>query len=186
MTRWSGTAARPAGRAPVLPPARACAPARGLALFRGPVRGLALLRAPARALALALVLATSAACSLQTLGAPSGELTLTAVFDDVQSLVAGHSVQVADVRIGSVTDIRLEGYRARVTLSVEDGHRVPEGTSAVVAKTSILGENYVELRLPEAPGPRTWPPVPSSPTARRSPRLRWNRTSSRSPSGPGR
>ncbi|GAT64705.1 virulence factor Mce [Planomonospora sphaerica] len=146
MTRWSRTAARPAGRAPVLPPARACAPARGL------VPVLTLLRAPARALALTLVLATSAACSLQTLGAPSGELTLTAVFDDVQSLVAGHSVQVADVRIGSVTGIRLEGYRARVTMSVEDGHRVPEGTSAVVAKTSILGENYVELRLPEGDG----------------------------------
>ncbi|WP_244894050.1 MCE family protein [Planobispora rosea] len=89
-----------------------------------------------------------AACSLQTFGAASGDLTLEATFDDVQSLVAGHSVQIADVRVGSVTGIRLEGYRARVTMSIEDGHRVPEGTSATVAKTSILGENYVELTLP--------------------------------------
>lgn len=94
-------------------------------------------------------LCLTAACTLQTAGAPTGGLTLTATFDDVQSLVAGHSVQISDVRVGSVTDIRLEGYRAKVTMSVEDGIRVPEGAGAVVAKTSILGENYVELTLPE-------------------------------------
>ncbi|MGW0588760.1 MCE family protein [Streptosporangium sp. NPDC002607] len=103
------------------------------------------------------VLWLSAACSLQTLGAPTGELTLTATFDDVQSLVAGHSVQVSDVRVGSVTDIRLEGYRAKVTMSIEDGNQVPEGTSAIVAKTSILGENYIELDLPEGRDMTTGP-----------------------------
>ncbi|GIH74024.1 MCE family protein [Planobispora longispora] len=102
-------------------------------------------------------LSMAAACSLQSFGAPSGDLTLVATFDDVQSLVVGHSVQISDVRVGSVTDIRLEGYRAKVTMSVEDGHRVPEGTSATVAKTSILGENYVELNLPAGKDMTTGP-----------------------------
>ncbi|GII02554.1 hypothetical protein Pta02_45620 [Planobispora takensis] len=102
-------------------------------------------------------LSLTAACTLQTVGAPTGELTVNATFDDVQSLVVGHSVQVSDVRVGSVTDIRLEGYRARVTMSIEEGNRVPEGTSAVVAKTSILGENYVELQLPEGRDMTTGP-----------------------------
>ncbi|GAA3695907.1 hypothetical protein GCM10022224_071980 [Nonomuraea antimicrobica] len=87
-------------------------------------------------------------CSLQTLGATTGDLTLHAVFDDVQSLVAGHSVQISDVRVGTVTGIRLEGYRARVTMSVQSAHRVPEGSTATVAKTSVLGENYVLLAPP--------------------------------------
>ncbi|UBU17059.1 MCE family protein [Nonomuraea gerenzanensis] len=93
-------------------------------------------------------LALTAGCSLQTLGATTGDLTLHAVFDDVQSLVAGHSVQIADVRVGTVTGIRLEGYRARVTMSVQSAHRVPEGSTATVAKTSVLGENYVRLAPP--------------------------------------
>ncbi|MFC6403116.1 MCE family protein [Planobispora longispora] len=105
----------------------------------------------------AAALSMAAACSLQSFGAPSGDLTLVATFDDVQSLVVGHSVQISDVRVGSVTDIRLEGYRAKVTMSVEDGHRVPEGTSATVAKTSILGENYVELNLPAGKDMTTGP-----------------------------
>lgn len=110
-----------------------------------------------RPVAVLAALWLSAACSLQTMGAPTGGLTLTATFDDVQSLVAGHSVQVSDVRVGSVTDIRLEGYRSKVTISLQDGNRIPEGTSAIVAKTSILGENYVELELPEGRDMTTGP-----------------------------
>ncbi|MCF6472926.1 MCE family protein [Nonomuraea sp. MG754425] len=102
----------------------------------------------ARLAAGAAALALTAACSLQTLGATTGDLTLHAVFDDVQSLVAGHSVQISDVRVGTVTGIRLDGYRARVTMSVQSAHRVPEGSTATVAKTSVLGENYVQLTPP--------------------------------------
>ncbi|MFC5832054.1 MCE family protein [Nonomuraea insulae] len=93
-------------------------------------------------------LALTASCSLQTLGATGGDLTLNAVFDDVQSLVAGHSVQISDVRVGTVTGIELQGYRAKVTMSIQSAHRVPEGSTATVAKTSVLGENYVLLSPP--------------------------------------
>ncbi|GAA1864605.1 MlaD family protein [Actinomadura bangladeshensis] len=93
------------------------------------------------------VLAVAAGgCSLQTIGAPRGDVTLNATFDDVQSLVIGHSVQVADIRVGTVTGIALDGYRARVTMSLRK--RVPTGTTATIAKSSLLGENYVRLELP--------------------------------------
>lgn len=102
----------------------------------------------ARLLAALLALAVTASCSLRTLGATTGDLTLNATFDDVQSLVTGHSVQISDVRVGTVTGIRLEGYRARVTMSIQSAHRVPVGSTATVAKTSVLGENYVLLSPP--------------------------------------
>ena len=103
----------------------------------------------ARALA-AIVLAagTCTACSVQTLGAPKGDFTLYAVFNDVQGLVTGHGVQVADVRIGTVTGVRLKGYKVRVAMSIADGRRLPVGTTASIAKTSLLGENYVRLTPP--------------------------------------
>ncbi|MEV0619845.1 MCE family protein [Nonomuraea sp. NPDC050404] len=106
------------------------------------------MRAIRTALALALTASCSLSCSLQTLGATTGDLTLHAVFDDVQSLVTGHSVQISDVRVGTVTGIGLAGYRARVTMSIQSAHRVPEGSTATVAKTSVLGENYVLLSPP--------------------------------------
>jgi phospholipid/cholesterol/gamma-HCH transport system substrate-binding protein len=106
--------------------------------------------------ALALVVGASG-CQLQTLGAPRGDMVLHATFDDVQSLVVGHSVQIADIRVGTVTGVRLAGYRARVTMALQDDRRVPVGTTATIAKTSLLGENYVRLNLPPGRDMRTGP-----------------------------
>lgn len=108
-----------------------------------------------RLAAVALVVALVAGgCSLRTAGSPKGDLTLTARFDDVHNLVVGHSVKLADVTVGTVTGVDLDGYRAVVTMSIAEDHPVPDGTTAVLAKTSLLGEQYVELRLPDgwAPG----------------------------------
>src|SRR5437868_3525467 len=96
----------------------------------------------------AAVALTVSGCSYTTVGAPKGDLKLTATFDDAQGLVAGHSVKMSDVTVGSVTKVELDGYRAKATLSLEDGVTVPMGTRAEIKVTSLLGENYVELRLP--------------------------------------
>jgi phospholipid/cholesterol/gamma-HCH transport system substrate-binding protein len=90
-----------------------------------------------------------AACDPQTATAPTGDLELIATFDDVQDLTRGHDVQVADVAIGSVRAVELDGHRARVRMSIVDGRDIPVGTSAVVRRTSLLGEYYVDLVFPE-------------------------------------
>lgn len=89
-----------------------------------------------------------AACDPQVAGAPAGGLTLTATFDHVRNLVRGHAVRVADVEVGTVVGIELDGYRARVTMALEPELDVPEGTVAAIRKTSLLGENFVALEFP--------------------------------------
>jgi len=92
--------------------------------------------------ALALV---ASSCSLP--GNITGSREVSAVFEDVGDLVVGHSVQVADVRVGSVVDIELtEDHDARVTLSIEDGVFVPVESLALLRTTSLLGEKFIELR----------------------------------------
>jgi phospholipid/cholesterol/gamma-HCH transport system substrate-binding protein len=98
-------------------------------------------------LVLATVLAVSG-CNYRTIGAPKGDLTLTAEFSDVQGLVAGHSVKMSDINVGSVLKVQLDGYRAKVTMSIENGIRIPQGTRAEIRVTSLLGENYVDLQMP--------------------------------------
>lgn len=103
-------------------------------------------------IAVMLVLALSA-CSYQTAGSPQGGLTLSADFTDVQNLAVGHSVQISNVRVGTVTGIKLvgsgSGYRVRVTMSLKKGIRLPEATTAQLSITSLLGENYVALGVPQ-------------------------------------
>jgi phospholipid/cholesterol/gamma-HCH transport system substrate-binding protein len=97
--------------------------------------------------AVASVLALSS-CTIQTANAPTGKVHLIATFDDVQQLLIGHNVQVANVPVGSVQKIELDGFRARVTMSILDGRNIPVGTRAVIKRTSLLGEHFVDLVYP--------------------------------------
>lgn len=94
-----------------------------------------------------LVLAALLAGSCSLPGNVTGSREITATFDDVGNLVEGHSVQIADVRIGSVADIELtEDYEARVTMSIKDDIFVPVESRALLRTTSLLGEKFIELR----------------------------------------
>ena len=94
-------------------------------------------------------LVVAASCSSYP-GGVGGDVELTMVFDDVGDLVRQHSVQVADVRVGSVTGIELtDDFKARITVRIKDGLELPrEGTVALVRSTSLLGEKFIELRAP--------------------------------------
>jgi phospholipid/cholesterol/gamma-HCH transport system substrate-binding protein len=99
------------------------------------------------ALGVTLLASTLGACSLP--GRVEGPVELTATFDDVGDLVSGHSVQVADVRVGSITRIELtEGFKAEVTMKVKDDLELPVDSVAVLRTTSLLGEKFIELRPP--------------------------------------
>lgn len=106
----------------------------------------------ARVSLLLATLALVAGCTLQTAGAPKGKVTLRALFDDAQHLVVGHAVKVADVQVGTIIGVSLSstptGYRASVKMSISDGRKIPSGTTAALAQTSLLGENYVQLSYP--------------------------------------
>lgn len=96
----------------------------------------------------AVAASLTAGCTLP--GRVQGPVELTAVFDDVGDLVSGHSVQVADVRVGSVVGIELtDDYRARVTMSIKDDLELPADSEAVLRTTSLLGEKFIEIRAPE-------------------------------------
>ncbi|MDL4775543.1 MULTISPECIES: MCE family protein [Thermomonosporaceae] len=99
-------------------------------------------------LLVAVLVLTVSGCSYKTMGAPRDGLTLTATFDDAQGLVAGHSVKMSDLTIGSVTKVELAGYRSRATLAIKKEYRIPRGSRAEIKVTSLLGENYVDLQMP--------------------------------------
>ncbi|MEY2591204.1 MAG: phospholipid/cholesterol/gamma-HCH transport system substrate-binding protein [Acidimicrobiaceae bacterium] len=97
-----------------------------------------------------IVLALVAAgCSLP--GRTEGPVKLTAVFDDVGDLVVNHSVQVADVRIGSIDTIELTSdFKAKVTMSVKKDVHLATDAVAELRTTSLLGEKFIALRACDA------------------------------------
>ena len=75
--------------------------------------------------------------------------TATAVFTDVGDLSNGAQVQLADVPVGSVQSIALDGDKAKVTLSFDNGVRIPADVSAAINRTTILGDQFVQLDVPK-------------------------------------
>jgi phospholipid/cholesterol/gamma-HCH transport system substrate-binding protein len=104
-------------------------------------RSIALIRNAALAGVLALLVS---ACSVF---GGSEQITLTATFDDTLDLVKQAHVRAGDVPIGVVTDISLsDDMRAKVTMTIDNSVELPRETEAALAKTSMLGERYIDLR----------------------------------------
>ncbi len=70
---------------------------------------------------------------------------LFARFDSVAGLEKRAMVRMAGVKAGYVEEIRLEGNKARVKMSLYPGLRVPRDSKATLASLGLLGEKYIEI-----------------------------------------
>ncbi len=72
---------------------------------------------------------------------------LTASFRSIEGITVGSDVRLAGVKIGSVTDIRLnpETFRADAAITVLDEVALPDDTAIVISSEGLLGGNYVEI-----------------------------------------
>jgi phospholipid/cholesterol/gamma-HCH transport system substrate-binding protein len=110
-----------------------------------------------RVLAAGLAVAAVSGCGFRgaaSIPLPGGEGTgddayeVTIEFQDVIDLVPQSAVKVADVTVGSVTSIDVDGFNARVVVSVNSEVTLPANSTASVRQTSLLGEKFVSLQPP--------------------------------------
>jgi phospholipid/cholesterol/gamma-HCH transport system substrate-binding protein len=103
------------------------------------------------ALGTALLCGALAASYLAVRDGHSGSSELRASFGRAgEGLDTKSDVKIRGVRVGRVAGVRLTGGgRAMVTLRLNKGIRVPEGSEAAVAPLSVFGPKYIDLR----PGP---------------------------------
>ncbi|MBD3804116.1 MAG: outer membrane lipid asymmetry maintenance protein MlaD [Rhodobacteraceae bacterium] len=81
------------------------------------------------------------------LGPDGGSYPLHASFRSVGGIVPGTDVRLAGVKVGTVTDVKLnpQTFFADTTISVRDGVELPEDTVIAVTQDGLLGSNYIEL-----------------------------------------
>jgi phospholipid/cholesterol/gamma-HCH transport system substrate-binding protein len=104
------------------------------------------LRAALALPAVALVALALSGCSM----GGSSQRTATAYFTSVGDLASGAQVQMADVPVGSVQAIQLAGDRAKVTFAFDDNVRIPADVSAAIDRSTILGDQFVQLVVPKS------------------------------------
>lgn len=77
----------------------------------------------------------------------TSDTQLTARFGAVDGLILGSDVRIAGVKVGTVVDqsIDPELYEAVVTMSLEEGLRIPEDSKVSVASEGLLGGLYLRV-----------------------------------------
>lgn len=79
-----------------------------------------------------------------------GAYEVTLEFSDVLDLVPQSAVKVADVTVGSVQSLAVEGFTARVVVSLNRDVVLPANSRASLRQTSLLGEKFVSFDPPPA------------------------------------
>jgi phospholipid/cholesterol/gamma-HCH transport system substrate-binding protein len=74
-------------------------------------------------------------------------MLLHASFDKIDGLSNGADVRIAGVKVGSVTDSRInpENFAAELILRVDNSLKLPADTSAEITSEGLLGGKYVSL-----------------------------------------
>ncbi len=123
------------------------------------------------------VLATGIlALTIANTGASGGD-SLKAMISDVTGLNKGDDVRVSGVRIGSVTAIKLingpgaQDAVAEVSMGLEKGRTLPEGSTATVKFRNLVGQRYIAMGRSD---PNATQPLPNGaviPLGRTAPAL---------------
>jgi phospholipid/cholesterol/gamma-HCH transport system substrate-binding protein len=73
--------------------------------------------------------------------------TLHARFDHIDGLAVGGDVRIAGVKVGTVTDERIDpkSFSAIVSLTLRDDIQLPKDSAALIVSESLLGGKYISL-----------------------------------------
>lgn len=75
----------------------------------------------------------------------SSDNAYSAYFADAGALQSGAEVQVSGYRVGSVTNVTLDGNQVRVEFTVADNIRLGDRTEAAIRTETLLGSKVVEV-----------------------------------------
>lgn len=87
-------------------------------------------------------------------GVGSDGYTVTVTFDEVANLVPNSAVQMDNVVIGTVADISVADWQAKVRLRLKKSVRVPADATFAIGQKTLLGAQYVDVSAtnrPQAP-----------------------------------
>jgi phospholipid/cholesterol/gamma-HCH transport system substrate-binding protein len=86
-------------------------------------------------------------------GAPRNAVDYALLFDSALGLSEDNAVAIAGVKVGIVSDIGIDGRKAKVIISIDPKVNLHQNAVAAVRAKTLLGEKYVDLDPGAAPAP---------------------------------
>lgn len=75
---------------------------------------------------------------------------VTATFNQVSGLKEGNLVRYAGVEVGRVKQVKVTPEGVAVTLIINDGVKIPEGSKISIGTDGLLGEKYINIAPPHS------------------------------------
>ena len=94
---------------------------------------------------LALAAGTTFAFSIDKLPALKQAYEIQAEFRDAAGLVAENQVRVAGIKVGTVSELELDGDKVVVTMEIDNGTHIPDDAFAEIKLATILGTKFVDI-----------------------------------------
>lgn len=103
--------------------------------------------AGAAVLAVAIGFLAYAANSAGLMARTGGSYPLTASFRAVDGISAGSDVRMAGIKVGTITDLRLNPltFFADATIELDDTILLPDDSAILISSEGLLGGNFVEI-----------------------------------------
>lgn len=98
------------------------------------------------------ILLLAGSCVALGVGGDCNGTEIIGIFEQVGDLPVAANVQSSDVEVGTVQEIQLDGWNAKLTLCLKEDENIPADSLAVIRTTSLLGEKFVDLQ-PQTDGP---------------------------------
>lgn len=89
-----------------------------------------------------------------TEGNGPGSFEIQAQMPDVRNIQENSRVRVADVTVGHVTKIELQGWHALLTMRLDGDVELPANATAKIGQTTIFGSLHIELAPPKDTPPQ--------------------------------
>jgi phospholipid/cholesterol/gamma-HCH transport system substrate-binding protein len=110
-----------------------------------------------------IVLVIAVGLAPERLAAWATQIQYTALFADAGGVTAGNDVVVSGTKVGSVSEVALQGRNAAVTFTIDGSVELGSDTTAHVRTGTLLGERVLTL---ESQGDGTMSPMDVIPAAR--------------------
>jgi phospholipid/cholesterol/gamma-HCH transport system substrate-binding protein len=73
--------------------------------------------------------------------------SLRAAFDQVEGIISGSDVMMSGIKVGFVSDLKLDtdSYRAIMKVAIDRGVKIPDDSSVQIVSNGLLGKKYVSF-----------------------------------------
>ena len=84
---------------------------------------------------------------MQSINSQKDGYNISLIFGSTAGLKNGDDVKISGINVGKITklELDLDDYNAKVNIIIDNNIKIPDGSSAKITSSSLLGGNFLDI-----------------------------------------